>query len=72
MHTLTFEQIAMLLDIITSIQGYELGYLDFSNQALFFFEDIPGFETIPLSVANDIVGKLWSNYCEQNKNPSVH
>ena len=62
MHTLSSEERQTLLAMADELHGSALSYEVFAEVILGFFEEIPGFETIPPAKANCTVLNLWSTY----------
>lgn len=66
MYTLTAKKRQDLLEIINEEFGAEIDFEKFSVTMLCFFEYVPGFETIPRSIANRFVYQLWRKYHGQS------
>lgn len=62
MYKLKNDQLQTLLTIVEEEFGLGIKRAEFADVMLKLFDDIPGFETIPPTKANDIVNQLWSVY----------
>lgn len=64
---LSIDQQKRLVEIIGDQVGPCLSFMEFTDQVLMLFEDIPGFETISGCESQTIINQLWSYFHGSNK-----
>jgi len=59
---LSVDQQKTLVEIIIGQFGHCLSFMEFTDQVLMLFENVPGFEMISESESQTVINQLWSYY----------